>query len=907
MLGGLRARNGEVELAHFPSRAVASLLARLALYPDRAHTREELAELLWTDVEPGLARNRLRNALSTLRRLLEVPDLPAKVVLIADRRGVRLNGSVVDCDAVAFERHVQLREFEAARARYTGHLLPGFYDAWIEDERSRLAALFERLSRTDVEEDGAPTARDVDAAAIHPRDDEPARANEVLGALPLRHVPRFPTSFVGRADELGTLAGLMARARLVTITGPAGCGKTRLAIEHAARAKGFDRVVWVPLISCAAPAMVLEHVRATLGLHAGSTLPLDQVAANLEEHSALLVLDNLEHLLGADAAAPFLAQLLERIPTLRILATSQRAPASEGLQLPLRPLAVPPSRQSAAEALRNPAVQLFVQRARDRRADFNLHARNASELIAVCRALDGLPLAIELAAARIRQVGLREMGAALAAGALSLDARGGRGTADARPDRHQSLTHAIGWTWGLLEPPQREAFAALSILRGDFDAATAAAIASWPPGSARARLVELEAFSLLQAGAPEDGLSRWGMLAPLRAFAQTQVTREQSSEARRRHRHWFLAKARDLATYARPVDTAELPDFLHAIETGLDDTEVTTAAATALALRAQWVSHGTSPLALALFERLADAEGLDQPTRASLVSLYAPLLLDAGLADQARQRAEHAVRLAHGVSAQAEIDAQIAWVQVTWRGRRDGGEVLPAARLALQRARQLRAPDLIGRACMSLGAITWAHLHDPAEARALFVEAEGAFEAHGDPRAALTALPGHVACLLLEDRFREAADLAERGVKQARRFRDVQTELLLLNRLAECYARGRRYALSVDASRQLVHLAHRHAMSYHLAFAIWNLSLPLARLGQSEAAALLMAFSQRYWTEHFGDIWADDEAYVAKVRASVERRVGKRAWTTLWARGWALAFSEVIALAGGARDMRTSG
>lgn len=884
---------------------MASLLARLALYPDREHTREELAELLWSGVEAGLARNRLRNALSTLRRLLEVPDLHANVVLIADRRGVRLNGSVVDCDAVAFERHVQRREFDAARARYAGHLLPGFYDAWIEDERSRLAALFDRLPRHDTEDEEAPIATAGDPAPSRSPDADLGGASGARHASPLRQVPRFPTSFVGRGEELRKLTELMTQARLVTITGPAGCGKTRLAIEHAARVQGFDQVVWVPLISCAAPAMVLEHVRAALGLHAGSALPLEQIAANLEETPALLVLDNLEHLLAGDAAAPFLAQLLERIGSLRILATSQRAPAhAGGLQLPLRPLAVPATRQGPAEAMRNPAVQLFVQRARDRRADFSIHARNAGELIAVCRALDGMPLAIELAAARIRQVGLREMGVALAAGALSFGERVGRSSTRATHDRHASLTHAIGWTWGLLDTMQREAFAALSILRGDFDAAAAAAIAGWQPASARARLLELEAFSLLQAGAHAEGLPRWGMLAPLRAFAQTQVTRAQASGARRRHRNWFLAKARELATYARPVDVAELPDFLLAIETGLDDAEVATAAAIALALRAQWVSHGTSPLALALFARLVDSEGLDPATRASLLSLYAPLLLDAGLADQARQRAEHALRLAQGISALAEVDAQIAWVQVTWRGRREGDEVLPAAREALQRARELGAPDLIGRACMSLGAITWSHLHDPRAARALFIEAQASFEAHGDPRAALTALPGHVACLLLEDRARDAAQLADRGVRQARRFRDVQTELLLLNRLAECYALGRRYALSVDASRQLVHLAHRHAMSYHLAFAIWNLSLPMARLGQAEPAALLMAFSHRYWTEHFGDINAEDEAYVAKVRAAVERRVGGPAWSRLWARGWALTFSEVIALAGGANDMR---
>jgi DNA-binding SARP family transcriptional activator len=143
LLGGLCAQHGDVVLAQFPSRPIAALLARLALDPQRRHSREELIELLWPEVTLEVGRNRLRKVLSTLRRLLEPLEVGPGSVLIADRQSIGLHSHAISCDVQEFER--QLREGSVAQALlcYRGELLPGFFDEWVEDARARLRALFE--------------------------------------------------------------------------------------------------------------------------------------------------------------------------------------------------------------------------------------------------------------------------------------------------------------------------------------------------------------------------------------------------------------------------------------------------------------------------------------------------------------------------------------------------------------------------------------------------------------------------------------------------------------------------------------------------------------------------------------------------------------------------------------------
>src|ERR1700693_4247040 len=196
LLGGLRATHGNSVIAQFPSRPIAMLLARLALEPQRRHAREELIELLWPEVALDVGRNRLRQVLSTLRRLLEPPDVPPYSVLNADRQTIGLTADAVSCDVREFEQFLRQGAIAQALDCYRGDLLPGFLDEWVEDERTRLSALHARalLRRSAAVEKawthGTPPLRRVEA---------PATAAE--GGPQLSSLPSYVSVFFGRESD----------------------------------------------------------------------------------------------------------------------------------------------------------------------------------------------------------------------------------------------------------------------------------------------------------------------------------------------------------------------------------------------------------------------------------------------------------------------------------------------------------------------------------------------------------------------------------------------------------------------------------------------------------------------------------------------------------------------------------
>jgi hypothetical protein len=888
LLGALHARCGDTVIEHFPSRAVATLAARLGMFPDRVHGREELAELLWPDADPTRAANRLRNALSTLKRLLATPALSGHAVIAADRRGVRANPSLLDSDVAEFERHLAARDDEAARACCRGELLPGFYDEWVLDERRRIEALAERMrERLDQ---ARHLAR---SPARQPSSHEPPHDLSSPARRVWRAVPQLPDSFLGRERELAQLAQAVETSRVVTLLGPAGAGKSRLAMEFAGTTEAFDLVAWVPLLSCAGPGPALEQVRAALGLGPGAVLPLDQIAARLEGERALLVLDNLEHLIE-DGRARFVDALLGRAAGLRLLITTQqRLVAPRARTLTLAPLALPPPRAHRLAIERSAAVRLFVDRARQRRADFTLHEGNAEAIAAVCERVQGLPL--------VRQLALAELGRTLAAAA-------GRAVVPTQT-HHASMDSALAWSWQLLTPQQGEDLALLAELRGEFGASAAAALLGLdsarrvPPGRASGvlrtprRVQALVALSWLQARSQQGEPGTFAMLAVMRQFVRRHAGAALDALARARHRGHFARRAAEHGAVGRPLPAAELPDHLHAIETALADGDAEPAALHALALRAHFVSQGTPDAALALLRALAGAPALTADRRIEMASLLAPLLLDAGRAAEGLQLAQATRTTASGLGPRSWLEAEIAWIQVVWRSRRDGAVVLDAAQAALQAARALGDAALVGRAALPLGGIVWAHLQDNAAALALFKEAEAAFLRCGDARAAAATLPGRVACLLGQGELREALALGEAGRAAAARHADVQTEVLLLNRIGEITARLRRHAAAVRAGRRQVALSAAHGLAYHLAYGLWNLALPLARLGRGAEAARVLGFAHRYWSERFGGLGEDDARYVARVRAAVARRGGAAGWDAGWGEGQALDARDAVALA----------
>ncbi|MDH5339205.1 MAG: hypothetical protein OEW22_05475, partial [Rubrivivax sp.] len=286
LLGAVQATDGAQRIDRFPSRAVAALLARLALQPHRAHAREELVDLLWPGVALDVGRNRLRQALSTLKSLLEPPEQPGVTVVQADRVHLRVVPGALDCDARRFAHLVQFGRDEEARALYGGELMPGFYADWIEEERRHLDSLHSQV--TERIRAGSGPARSPAAAPVPGGLGTPASGDPVPSRL-----PDYLTRLFGVKRQAAQLRTQVLAHRLVTLLGPGGSGKTRLAVEIATslREAGdrrtapgvaapadrpFDCVAFVPLVSCSDAAQAAAAIAAALRLpsSAGGQAPV---------------------------------------------------------------------------------------------------------------------------------------------------------------------------------------------------------------------------------------------------------------------------------------------------------------------------------------------------------------------------------------------------------------------------------------------------------------------------------------------------------------------------------------------------------------------------------------------------------------------------------------------------------
>ncbi|HKD95445.1 MAG TPA: tetratricopeptide repeat protein [Gaiellaceae bacterium] len=515
LLGGFAA---ETDGAPVPDsawrlRKAKDLVKLLALADGHHLHREQAMDALWPDRDVAAAANNLNQAVHAARKALGADAIELQDGLL--RLDVDLDVDAFELAAADARRERTGAACERALALYGGELLPeNRYDDWAELERARLAALHEELEQTLGE----------------------------LGVVPgRRRLPLETSTFVGREHELAELRTLLGRTRLLTLAGTGGAGKTRLALELARGREDVeaDGAILVELDSVAEGADVPDAVAEALDLRAlpGGVL-VDAIAEELAPRELLLVLDNCEHVIGSSAALA--DALLRSAPRLTILATSReplRVPGEVVFRVPSLAIPDPDAAERPEALLSYEAVRLFVERAGAVAPGFQLDESNAAAVARICNRLDGLPLALELAAARID---------ALAADALAerLDdrfrlLRAGSRTA---PTRQQTLEAALDWSYELLADVERVLLRRLAVFSGGFTLDAAEQVCAGDGldcaqvADVLARLVEKS----LVTSEERQGARRYRLLETIRAYATTRLVEAQERTAlSQRHAEWL--------------------------------------------------------------------------------------------------------------------------------------------------------------------------------------------------------------------------------------------------------------------------------------------------------------------------------------------------------------------------------
>jgi predicted ATPase len=491
------------------------------------------------------------------------------------------------------------------------------------------------------------------------------------GIRPATRLPIPSTRFIGREQQLWQIRQLLQRTRLLTLTGTGGTGKTRLAIEIAARELDHfpGGVYFVPLAPLSAPEEVPSAIIGTLDIPevAGMTLE-ERIAAALGEQPSLLLIDNFEHVLEAAVLVP---RLLAAAPALKVLVTSRAAlRLSDEVEYTVPPLTQPVQLASPEHLERFESVELFVECARKARPCFELHGADAQVVAEMCRRLDGLPLAIELAAARLKVLAPGDVLARLSDRFALLTS----GVRDV-PERHRTLRAAMAWSYDLLLPPEKQLFRRLSVFAGGCTLPAAEAVGGLEEAALVDALAALVDHNLVVRSDAAGRPPRFSMLETIREFARDLLKQSgEDADARTAHMRFFLDLAERLAPTLRGGDQARSLAILEAehanlrVALDLAAQEPPLEARLTIALSTFWLMRGYLAEGRERVARALGRAGLSIGERADLLSAAGTYGHNIGEYREARDLLEEALachRQTGNERGVADALNHIGWV--AWR------------------------------------------------------------------------------------------------------------------------------------------------------------------------------------------------------------------------------------------------
>lgn len=682
------------------------------------------------------------------------------------------------------------------------------------------------------------------------------------------NLPAQITSFVGRQREINAVKQLLVTARLLTLRGPPGTGKTRLAIQVASQIldRFQDGVFFVDLAPISGPQLVLSTIAQELEIkETQSQLLIDTLIHHLHDKQMLLLLDNFEQVIEA---APLVSDLLSACPGLKILVTSREPLRVYGEQeYPVPPLAVPePGRPERLQMLSQyEAVDLFSQRARAVKPDFILTEENAPSVSEICVRLDGLPLAIELAAARSKLLSPESMCVRLESRLMTLT-----GGARDLPARLQTLRAAIDWSYDLLDSDEQRLFNRLSVFQGGRTIEAVETICD--SDLSLAILDGLESLlnkNLLNSEQGKTGETRFYMLETIHEYARERLAQGgEADDFKKRHAMYFVVLAecaeaefhgvRQAYWYARLMD--ELDNIRTALNWALDDVNVELGARLVAALREFWYTKGILSESSIWIERALETEGEISPAvRAKTLNASSRLAFARGDHASGERLARQALSIAQDINDQENC----AWANL------------------------FLSSHLMFSDDQFKEAITYAE-----ECLRLFQVLD-----HKSGIAFGLNMLGELA--RLDGDYPHAGRLYEECLVLSKEMGNKQREAISLGNLSYVAYHQDNYNLAIDYCKKALAIVGSLQMGYFNAIALAMIAGPIGAIGDSERAARLLAASEAQMEAMGASLQPGDKHEVDRFINTIWEQLGEIEYNKAWTEGREMTMEQALAEAMG--------